>query len=90
MLADSPGTLITDSRGKNDFYDAWAEKRKELKIHECIMPCCCRHTYITRMTALKVSPAILQELAGYEDYDTILEYTHLSVEERLKEVNRMD
>lgn len=90
MIDDSSGALITDYQGKKDFYDAWAKKRKELEIRECITPYCCRHTYITRLTALKVSPAMLQELAGHEDYDTTLEYTHLSVEERLKEVNRMD
>ena len=53
------------------------------------VPYCCRHTYITRLTALKVSPAMLQELAGHEDYETTLEYTHLSVADRLSEVNRL-
>jgi site-specific recombinase XerD len=41
------------------------------------------------LTALNVSPAMLKELAGHEDYETTLNYTHLSVEDRLKEVNRL-
>lgn len=72
-----------------DFYTAWKDKRAALGIREEITPYCCRHTYITRLTALKVSPAMLQELAGHEDYDTTLEYTHLSVDDRLAEVNRL-
>ena len=73
----------------NDFYNAWIDKRTELGIRKEITPYCCRHTYITRLTALKVSPAMLQELAGHEDYDTTLEYTHLSVSDRLQEVKRL-
>lgn len=76
-------------QNKNDFYDEWQEKRDELCIRECITPYCCRHTYITNLTALGVSPAMLQELAGHEDYETTLTYTHLSVEDRLAEVNRL-
>ena len=73
-----------------EFYDAWKQKRSQLNIRDVITPYCCRHTYITRLTTLKVSPAMLQELAGHEDYDTTLEYTHLSIAERLQEVNRLD
>lgn len=72
-----------------DFYSDWRAKRSELGINEALTPYCCRHTYITNLTALKVSPAMLQELAGHEDYDTTLEYTHLSVQDRLTEVNRL-
>lgn len=73
----------------NDFYNDWKDARARLGIREDLTPYCCRHTYITRLTALKVSPAMLQELAGHEDYDTTLIYTHLSVEDRLKEVNKL-
>lgn len=71
------------------FYDAWREKRTALGFRENLTPYCCRHTYITRLTALGVSPAMLQELAGHEDYDTTLAYTHLSVADRLAAVNRL-
>ncbi len=73
----------------DDFYGAWKLKRTELGIREAITPYCCRHTYVTKLTALKVSPAMLQELAGHEDYDTTLEYTHLSISDRLAEVNKL-
>lgn len=74
---------------KTDFYDNWAELRSELGLRKELTPYCCRHTYITRLTALKVSPAMLQELAGHEDYDTTLDYTHLSVNDRFIEVEKL-
>lgn len=89
MLFRSNSDLLTDFRTKNDFYDAWIAKRDQLGIRQVISPYCCRHTYVTRLTMLKVSPAMLQELAGHEDYDTTLEYTHLSIADRLAEVNRL-
>ena len=73
----------------NDFYNDWKDARARLGIREELSPYCCRHTYITNLTALKVSPAMLQELVGHEDYDTTLIYTHLSIEDRLKEVNKL-
>lgn len=72
-----------------DFYNAWRDKRAALNLPEALTPYCCRHTYVTRLTALKVSPAMLQELAGHEDYDTTLIYTHLSVDDCLLEVNKL-
>lgn len=81
--------LIAWYNKTEDFYNAWKEKRSELAIRENITPYCCRHTYVTKLTALKVSPAMLQELAGHEDYDTTLEYTHLSITDRLEEVNKL-
>ena len=90
MMLHEHHELIAWYNKDNDFYNAWIDKREELGIREEITPYCCRHTYITRLTALKVSPAMLQELAGHEDYDTTLEYTHLSISDRLHEVNRLD
>lgn len=74
---------------KHQFYDAWELFRAASGMRDELTPYCCRHTYITMLTALKVSPAMLQELAGHEDYDTTLEYTHLSVQDRLNEVNKL-
>ena len=71
------------------FYDAWNAKRAELGIRETLSPYCARHTYVTRCTRLNVSPAMLKELVGHEDYETTLNYTHLSVEDRLAAVNRL-
>lgn len=89
LIRQSSSELLTTYSLDNDFYDEWTDKRKALNLSEKLVPYCCRHTYITRLTSLKVSPAMLQELAGHEDYDTTLDYTHLSIGERLAEVNRL-
>lgn len=88
-LCSSDDDLICRYNDHNAFYDEWNIKRAALGVRDAITPYCCRHTYVTRLTALNVSPAMLQELAGHEDYETTLIYTHLSVEDRLKEVNRL-
>ncbi len=67
----------------------WKLKKAELHIRDELALYSCRHTYITRLTRLKLSPAMLQELAGHTDYETTLLYTHLSVADRLLEVNRL-
>lgn len=90
QLTDSRKGLLAYYPAKKYFYEAWNEKRDELGLRESLKPYCARHTYITRLTELKVSPAMLQELAGHEDYETTLLYTHLSVEDRLQEVNRLN
>lgn len=87
-LSESSGGLLA-KYAKNGLYDAWNALRDEMHMRKELTPYCCRHTYVTRLTALKVSPAMLQELAGHEDYDTTLDYTHLSVRDRLIEVNRL-
>ena len=87
-LSESRDGLLA-KYAKNGLYDAWNALRDELHMRPELTPYCCRHTYVTRLTALKVSPAMLQELAGHEDYDTTLDYTHLSVRDRLIEVNRL-
>jgi site-specific recombinase XerD len=89
MMLRSASDKIAPYPSKDEFYDAWKQKRTALGIREALTPYCCRHTYVTRLTALKVSPAMLQELAGHEDYETTLDYTHLSVEDRYAEVNRL-
>lgn len=89
LLNNSKRELLLWYSCSDDFYTDWKDVRAELKINEALTPYCCRHTYITNLTALKVSPAMLQELAGHEDYDTTLEYTHLSIQDRLLEVNRL-
>ena len=89
LLDDSRSYRLYYYRKDSDFYTDWAAKRAALGLRESLTPYCCRHTYITRLTALGVSPAMLQELAGHEDYDTTLDYTHLSVADRLAAVNRL-
>ena len=89
LYRSSSSELLSTFSNDNDFYDEWNAKRSELNLNDKLAPYCCRHTYITRLTSLKISPAMLQELAGHEDYDTTLDYTHLSVSERLAEVNKL-
>lgn len=89
LLKRTEDQYLCNFGAKSTFYDAWNKKREDLGFCRELQPYCCRHTYVTRLTALRVSPAMLQELVGHEDYDTTLEYTHLSVEERLKEVNKL-
>lgn len=67
----------------------WNAKRDALGLNPSLTLHCCRHTYLTRLTALNVSPAMLQELAGHEDYETTLNYTHLSLSDRLEAVNQL-
>lgn len=74
---------------KHSFYDDWNAFRTKYGLRSELSPYCCRHTYITRLTALNVSPAMLQELAGHEDYETTLNYTHLSLADRIAEIDRM-
>ena len=74
---------------RNTFLKWFNAFRERHGLRQELEPYSCRHTYVTRLTALKVSPAMLQELVGHEDYDTTLIYTHLSVEDRLAEVNRL-
>jgi site-specific recombinase XerD len=75
--------------GKNYLAEQWETKRAEFGLSDNYTLYCCRHTYLTRLTSLNASPAMLQELAGHEDYDTTLNYTHLSVAERLELVNKL-
>lgn len=95
-VSQTLGQLVQTAEGdklsnyaKHAFYDTWNAFRSSHGLREELTPYCCRHTYVTRLTALKVSPAMLQELVGHEDYETTLEYTHLSIADRLAEVNRL-
>lgn len=75
--------------GKKYMPEAWQRKRRDLNFRPDLTLYCCRHTFVTRLTALNVSPAMLQELVGHTDYDTTLNYTHLSIADRLQAVNQL-
>lgn len=89
LIANQKSGYICPFLHSNEFYEEYKKKREALGLSEALTPYCCRHTYVTRLTALKVSPAMLQELAGHTDYETTLIYTHMSVEDRLREVNKL-
>lgn len=88
LVRAAEGTKLSNYT-KHSFYDAWNAFRTQYGLRAELSPYCCRHTYITRLTALNVSPAMLQELAGHEDYETTLNYTHLSLADRIAEIDRM-
>lgn len=88
MLSKSEGKLCL-FKSADAFYKTWIKKRAALGLSEALVPYCARHTYVTRCTALGISPAMLKELVGHEDYETTLAYTHLSVADRLEAVNQL-
>ena len=88
MLSQSSGKLCRFSNA-DAFYKTWLKKRASLGLRESLVPYCARHTYVTRCTNLGISPAMLKELVGHEDYETTLAYTHLSIADRLDAVNRL-
>lgn len=89
MISRSENNQLCYYKKKDKFYDEWADKRTLLNLPNELTPYCCRHTYITNLTSQGVSPAMLQELAGHEDYETTLTYTHLSINDRLEAVNKL-
>ena len=52
-------------------------------------PYCCRHTFITNLSKVTDSIAILKSAARHTDYQTTLRYTHLNNEEVSAVVNRL-
>lgn len=52
-------------------------------------PYCCRHTFITNLSKITDSIAILKSAARHTDYHTTLRYTHLNNEEVSAVVNRL-
>ena len=53
-------------------------------------PHCCRHTYITNLQAKHVSMDIIRELAGHEDMNTTLGYTHTSFDTLKSVIDGLD
>jgi len=54
-----------------------------------LTPHCRRHTFATLMAESGIQPAIIKEVAGHEDYQTTLQYTHISLAEKIKAVNKI-
>jgi site-specific recombinase XerD len=88
-MAYSKTEKITSYSDENYFYDDWAAMQERLNLNSKLVPYCCRHTYVTNCTNLGISPAMLQELTGHEDYETTLNYNHISVGERFEAVNAL-
>lgn len=71
------------------FYGDWAELQTRCELNSKLVPYCCRHTFVTNCTQLGISPAMLQELTGHEDYETTLNYNHISITDRYNAVNNL-
>ena len=52
-------------------------------------PYCCRHTFITNLSKITDSIAILKSAARHTDYQTTLRYTHLNSDEVSAVVNKL-
>lgn len=89
LISGSGGKKLTTYKVNKEFYDEFRAFQSKLKLNPKLVPYCCRHTYVTNATKLNISPALLQELVGHEDYETTLSYTHLSVQDRLDAVNQL-
>jgi site-specific recombinase XerD len=89
LIAHAKTEKITSYSDETYFYDDWAAMQERLNLNKKLVPYCCRHTYVTNCTNLGVSPAMLQELTGHEDYETTLNYNHISVGERFNAVNAL-
>lgn len=90
VLSDLVASGLYAGKGISYLPHSWQTYRQEHNIRPSITLHCCRHTYLTALTALGTSPAMLQELAGHEDYETTLNYTHLSIADRLAVVNKLN
>lgn len=70
------------------FYNTFYETLKRAGVRK-LNPHCCRHTFATLMANKGIQPAVITETAGHEDYSTTLQYTHISLDEKLKAVNSL-
>ena len=52
-------------------------------------PYCCRHTFVTNLSKVTDSIAILKSAARHTDYQTTLRYTHLNTDEVASVVNKL-
>jgi hypothetical protein len=71
-----------------DFYEMWAEFIQRTGIRP-LDAYCCRHTTATALAEKKVAPAVIKEIMGHTSYNTTLRYTHISVDEKVKAVNKL-
>ena len=70
------------------FYENYYAALKRAKTRR-LTPHCCRHTFSTRLAEKNVAPAIIKDLAGHEDYSTTLQYTHISLSQKLENINKL-
>ena len=75
---------------KSAFEKRFASCLKHAGIVRELSPGCCRHTFVTNLTLVEDSTAMIQKAARHTKYQTTLNYTHIPVDDVRKTVNKLD
>jgi len=75
--------------GKNTFERRFANAIKNAGIERELTPGCCRHTFVSMLTEVEDSAAVIQKAARHTKYQTTLGYTHLPIQDVQEAVNRL-
>ena len=76
--------------GKNAFENAFAATLAKAGITRKLTPGCCRHTFVTDLTLVEDSTAMIQKAARHTKYQTTLNYTHIPINDVRETVNKLD
>lgn len=76
--------------GKNAFEERFAKTLKAAGIERDLTPGCCRHTFVTNLTLVEDSTAMIQKAARHTKYQTTLNYTHIPIKDVRETVNKLD
>ena len=79
------GKLLLDMP-ENKFYKTYYETLEQVGVRR-LRPHRCRDTFATKMAGAGIQPALIKELAGHENYNTTLQYTHPPLDTLLEAVN---
>lgn len=74
---------------EDNFYEKYYETLERAGTRR-LTPHCCRHTCVTLMVETGLPPEIIKSIVGHEDYQTTLEYTHISLDEKIKAMNNIN
>ena len=76
--------------GKNAFEARFAKTLKAAGIDRALTAGCCRHTFVTNLTLVEDSTAMIQKAARHTKYQTTLNYTHIPIKDVRETVNKLD
>ena len=74
---------------KKSFEESFARFLKTAGIDRDLTPGCCRHTFVTMLTSVEDSTAMIQKAARHTHYETTLNYTHIAIEDVKATVNKL-
>lgn len=75
--------------GKTAFETRFSTFLKKAGIERALTPGCCRHTFVTLLTEVEDSTAMIQKAARHTRYETTLNYTHIPIEDVKHTVNKL-